>query len=73
VPPTQIDWFAYVKEGGAWTAPLLLAAIGWLLKELKELKVENKSKDAKLEVLAERVIVLSTELRNFLFNERKSS
>lgn len=68
-----MDWFSFVKEGGAYCSPLLLAAISWLLRDRTRLLADLKSRDDKLEALSERVIAISTELRNFLFNERKSS
>ncbi len=68
---TAFDWFAYVKEGGAYCSPLLLAAIYWLNTERSRLLVELKERDGKLESLAERVLTISAELKVFLFNERK--
>lgn len=67
----NIDWFAYVKEGGAWCAPLLLGAVFWMNAErvrlLQELKESNSQKDA----LTERVLTIVAELKIFLFNERR--
>jgi len=68
----SFDWFALVKEGGAYCAPLLLGAVFWLHADRARLIAELKSRDEKLEALAERVITIATELRNFLFNERKT-
>jgi hypothetical protein len=68
----NFDWFALVKDGGAYCAPLLLAAVIWLAKDRARLVDELKSRDERLEALAERVITIATELRNFLFNERKA-
>lgn len=67
------DWFDLVQKGGTYTAPLLLAAILWLNADRGRLLAELKSRDEKLESLAERWLVVVTELRTFLFNERKSS
>lgn len=69
----SFDWFALVKDGGAYCAPLLLGALIWLAKDRARLIEELKSRDEKLEALADRVITIATELRNFLFNERKAT
>jgi hypothetical protein len=71
VAAASFDWFGLVKEGGAYCAPLLLAAVLWLNADRARLLQELKERDARLETLAERVIAITTELRNFLFNERK--
>lgn len=66
------DWLVnYVREGGGYCAVLELLAIGWLLKEHTRLTRENKSLDDRVFKLAEIVITISTELKTFLFNERK--
>jgi len=69
----NFDWFAYVKEGGAYCSPLLLGAIIWLNAERLRLLKELTSRDERLEALAERVITVATELKTFLFTERKAS
>ncbi len=65
------DWLSYVKEGGAYCAPLLLAALYWMDKERRRLLKENKDQDTKVHALAERVITVTTEMKTFLFHERK--
>ena len=70
---TNVDWFALVKDGGAYCAPLLLAAIYWLQADRSRLLEKIDAQDEKLAALAERTITIATELRNFLFNERKAS
>lgn len=66
------DWLvAFVREGGGYCAVLELLAIGWLLREHARLTRDNKELDAKVFKLAEIVITISTELKTFLFNERK--
>jgi len=66
------DWLVnYVREGGGYCAVLELLAIGWLLKEHARLTRENKELDARVFDLAKVIITISTELRMFLFNERK--
>ena len=67
-----IDWLAYVKEGGAWCAPLLLAAIYWLNTDRNRLLKEARIKDEKLEALSDKALTVMAELRTFLFNERRS-
>lgn len=69
----NFDWLSFVKEGGTYCAPLLLGAVIWLHADRARLIDELKTRDEKLEALAERVITIATELRNFLFNERKAS
>ena len=48
-----------------------MAALLWLKADRDRLLEDIKLKDARLEDLAERLIVVSTELKVFLFNERK--
>ena len=67
------DWLSYVKEGGAYCAPLLLGAIYWMNTERTRLLKELKERDSKIESLAERVVTLVAEMRQFLFHERKRS
>ena len=66
------DWIGFVQKGGAFCSPLLLAALYFLNAERVRLLSELKERDEKIETLAERVLVITTELRNFLFNERKA-
>jgi hypothetical protein len=66
-----IDWVTYVKEGGAWCAPLLLTAIYWLNTERLRLLEEAKVRDQKLEELSDKAITVMAELKMFLFTERK--
>ena len=68
----SLDWFSLVKEGGAYCAPLLLGAVFWLNADRARLLQELKAERSKVDALAERVITLATEVRNFLFNERKA-
>ena len=67
------DWISYVKDGGAYCAPLLLGAIYWMNTERVRLLGELKERDSKTEDLAERVITLVAEMKTFLFHERKRS
>jgi hypothetical protein len=66
------DWVAYVKEGGAWCAPLLLMAIYWLNTERARLLEEVKIRDEKLEELSDKALTVMTELKTFLFTERRT-
>ena len=66
------QWFALAKEGGAYVSPLLLGAILWLNADRKRLIEENKLKDDRLVALSERFITVATELKTFLFSERKA-
>jgi hypothetical protein len=72
---TQEALFAFVREGGAYCAPLLLLAILWLevdrrrlLKSLSEKDDVIASKDAKIESLSERMIEVMAAVRTFLFS-----
>ena len=48
-----------------------MAALLWLRADRERLLADIKLKDERLADLAERLIVVSTELKVFLFNERK--
>jgi hypothetical protein len=72
-------WLALVKEGGGYCAVLELGALIWLNKdrlrvisENADLRAQNIAKHAEVKELAERVITIATELKMFLFNERKT-
>lgn len=67
-----MDWITWAKEAGAYISPLLMAAVFWLNADRVRLIEENKLKDGRLQDLAERLIIVSTELKVFLFNERKT-
>lgn len=67
----SFDWFNYIREGGVYSSLLLFGAVIFLNTERVRLLKEVKEREIKIEALAERVIVLATEVRNFLFNERK--
>jgi hypothetical protein len=71
---TEIQWFAMVKEGGAYVSPLLLGAIIWLsadrnrlLESLNAKDILLKEKDDKLASLSERTLVFMAEIKTFLF------
>ena len=72
-PPAGLDWFDLVKNGGNYISPLLLGALIWMNGERSRLLTELEKRDTKLADLAERWLVLVTELRTYLFNERKGS
>lgn len=65
-------WLAVVKDGGGIAAVLELGALIWLHADRNRLLAELKIKDEKLDSMAERLIVVATELKTFLFSERKS-
>jgi len=65
------DWFTFVKNGGAYVSPLLLAALIWLNGERSRLLLELEKRDEKMESLAERWLVVITELRSYLFQEQR--
>jgi len=68
-----IDWFDFVRNGGNIASPLLLAALIWMNSERNRLLSELEKREEKLESLAERWLVVVTELRTFLFSERRGS
>lgn len=72
-------WLALVEKGGSYCAVLELGALIWLAKdrarillEMTSLQQQLHNKAAEVKDLAERVITIATELRMFLFNERKT-
>lgn len=65
-------WLAFVERAGAIAAVLEFGALVWLAKDRARLVERLEEKSAKVEALAERVIVIATELRMFLFNERRT-
>jgi hypothetical protein len=67
------SWFALVKDGGAYVAPLLLGAIFWLNQDRNRLIAENKAKDERLVILSEQSIAVAAELKMFLFTERRDA
>lgn len=65
-------WLQKVQEGGGIAAVLELAALIWMNIDRNRLIAELKERSDKLESLADRLIVVSTELKTFLFSERKA-
>lgn len=66
------DWYAFVKEGGAVAAVLELGALVWMNVDRNRLIAELKAKSDKVDSLAERLIVVATEIKTFLFSERRA-
>lgn len=66
------EWFAFVQKGGAICAVLELAALIWLNADRKRLLSSLEAKSSEVKDLAERVITIATELKVFLFTERKA-
>ena len=64
--------FSFVQQGGAYCAPLLLLGLAWLAKDRQRVIDENSKKDEELKQLAVQLITISTELKVFLFQERKT-
>lgn len=65
-------WFQAVRDGGGIAAVLELAALVWLHADRNRLIAELKARDDRLDSMAERLIVVATELKTFLFSERKA-
>lgn len=68
-----------VEKGGAYCSPLLLLALAWMERDRRRLLESLKHKDSELKIkdthimdLAERIITVATELKTYLFNERKA-
>lgn len=66
------DWFAFVERAGAIAAVLELGALLWLNIDRNRLLTDLKEERGKVEKMAERVIELATDIRTYLFNERKT-
>lgn len=65
-------WFQKVNEGGGVAAVLELGAILWLLADRARLIADCKEETKKVHNLAERLLVVATELKTFLFSERRA-
>jgi hypothetical protein len=65
------DWVGFVKEGGAYCSPLLLAGLIWLNVERTRLLDQLKERDAEVKSLAERVLTITAELKYFLFHQHR--
>lgn len=68
-----MDWITWAKEAGVYISPLLMGAVCWQERERLRLIASNEAKSAEVKDLAKQVITIATELRVFLFNERKAS
>lgn len=69
---TLSEWVELGKQGGAVLVPFLLGAIFWMNLDRNRLIAENKLKDDRLVKLSEKSIEVWTEVRAFLFHERKA-
>lgn len=67
-----MDWVTWAKEAGAYISPLLMGGLIWLDVDRRRLLTENKIKDDRLVDLSERFLTVATELKIYLFNERKA-
>lgn len=65
-------WFDVVQKAGGVAAVLELGALLWLNADRNRLIASLEAKSKKVEDLAERLLVVTTELKTFLFNERKA-
>ncbi len=70
---SQEQIFDFVRQGGAYCSPLLLLALFWLSREYRRVQVENEKKDKQLLDLSLKSIEVSTEIKVFLFQERKAT
>lgn len=67
-----MDWITWAKEAGAYISPLLMGAVIWQERERLRLVKAIEAKSTEVKELAEVVITIATELKVFLFNERKA-
>lgn len=65
-------WLAFMERAGAVAAVLEFGALLWLNADRNRLVADLKLKSAEVTDLAKQVITVATELRVFLFNERKN-
>lgn len=68
----NFDWFDFVQKTGASSSVFLLGALYWLNSERSRLLKELEKRDEKLESLAERFLVMMTEVRAFLLSSGKN-
>ena len=68
----SVDWITWAKEAGVYISPLLMGAVLWQEMERRRLIADNKELNLHLRDLAKQVVTVSTELKIFLFNERKA-
>lgn len=65
-------WLQKIQDGGGIAAVLEFGALVWLNVDRNRLIASLKAKSEKLDNLSERLIVVTTELKMFLFNERRA-
>jgi len=65
-------WLAFMERAGAVAAVLEFGALWWLNADRNRVVADLKVKSAEVTDLAKQVITVATELRVFLFNERKN-
>lgn len=65
-----MDWFDLAQKGGAYIAPFLLAALIWMTHDRNRLLTRLEAKSEKVEDMAERMIVVMTEVKG-LFGGRR--
>ena len=69
---TVAQWFDLAKQGGAVLVPFLLGALFWMAADRNRVIADNKLKDERLLELSKQWTVVWTEMRAYLFHERKS-
>lgn len=67
-----MDWITWAEKAGIYISPLLMGAVLWLNADRNRLITDLKVKEAQVSDLAERVVAIATELKTYLFNERKA-
>lgn len=63
---------AYIDKAGTVAAVLELGALIWIVKDRGRILEQLTAKESEVRDLAVQVITIATELRMFLFNERKA-
>jgi hypothetical protein len=70
--PTDFNLITFVREGGSYCAVLELLAIGFLLRDRGRLLATLKEKDAEIREISKTCFTVMSELKTFLFSERKA-
>lgn len=61
-----------MKDGGAVAAVLELGALIWLNIDRTRLLESLRTKDERLQTLADQLLTVTAELKTYLFTERKA-
>ena len=70
--PDGFNLIQFVRDGGQYCAVLELFAIGFLLADRGRLLKTLREKDGEIRELSKIIITVSTELKTWLFSERRA-